>query len=278
VNLKDYIESGIIESYVMGLASESERTEFEQYCSQYPELVAERRKFEEDLEQFALKNAEPAPQKAFAAVKVKISEGNGTSRITTSSNPPKIITMEKEKSPVRNSGILRFVAAASVVLLAGMAWMYIQSSQQNKDLTSTNDRLKEKLNSTDSILNQIVREQSEQKQVVGDPNATVVNMVGTKVAPKSSANIYWDSTSSSVYLVVKNMPKLPNDQQYQLWALIDGKPNDLGVFDATDHKVILKMKNTKKAQAFAITIEKQGGAPSPTLEKMQSLGKTLQTQ
>jgi len=48
------------------------------------------------------------------------------------------------------------------------------------------------------------------------------------------------------------MPKLPNDQQYQLWALIDGKPSDLGVFDATDNKVILKMKNTKKAQAFAI--------------------------
>ncbi len=81
-----------------------------------------------------------------------------------------------------------------------------------------------------------------------------------------------------MYLVVKNMPKLSNDQQYQLWALIDGKPKDLGVFDATDDKVILKMKNTQKAQAFAITIEKKGGSPSPTLDSMQSLGKTLQNQ
>jgi anti-sigma-K factor RskA len=103
-------------------------------------------------------------------------------------------------------------------------------------------------------------------------------MVGTKVAPKSSANIYWDSTSTNVFLVVKNMPKLPSDKQYQLWALIDGKPKDLGVFDATDDKVILKMKNTQKAQAFAITIEKTGGSPSPTLDSMQSLGKTLQNQ
>jgi anti-sigma-K factor RskA len=261
VNLQDYIASGIIESYVMGLASESERAEFEQLCAQYPELVAERRKFEEKLEHYASDHAEMPPPE----VKVRIFEAI--------SNPPKIITMENSKSP-RNAGWLRFVAAASVVLFIGMFVLYYQTSQQNKDLTSTNSRLKDKLDTTQSILDQIVKEQS----VVKDPNTTVVNMVGTKVAPKSSANVYWDSTNTSVYLVVKNMPKLPSDQQYQLWALIDGKPKDLGVFDATDDKVILKMKNTQEAQAFAITIEQKGGSPSPTLQKMQSLGKTQQTQ
>ena len=182
--------------------------------------------------------------------------------------------MENSKSPVGSAGWLRFVAAASVVLLVGTVVLYYQTSQQNKDLANTNDRLKEKLDTTQNILNRIVEEQ----KVVSDPNVTVVNMVGTHVAPKSSANIYWDSTSSNVFLVVRNMPKLPSDQQYQLWALIDGKPKDLGVFDAADEKVILKMKNTQKAQAFAITIEKKGGSPSPTLQKMQSLGKTQLTQ
>ena len=284
MNLKDYIESGIIESYVMGLASESERAEFEQLCTQHPELVAARRKFEESIEAYAFEQALPTPPE----VKVKIFEaiGRTSSRsVEPSLNPPKIPqmdSMEKTKAPVRSLGMSRFVAAAAVILLIGMAWLYYQSSLQNKDLkninqdlSSTNSRLKEAQDSTKSILDQIV---AERKEVIGDPNSTVVNMVGTKVAPKSSANIYWDSTSTNVYLVVKNMPKLPNDQQYQLWALIDGKPNDLGVFDATDSKVILKMKNTKKAQAFAITIEKHGGSPSPTLEKMQSLGKTLLTQ
>jgi anti-sigma-K factor RskA len=261
VNLQDYIASGIIESYVMGLAGESERAEFEQLCAQYPELVAQRRKFEEKLEQYASDHAELPPPE----VKVKIFEAI--------SNPPKIITMENSKGP-RNAGWLRFVAAASIVLLIGMFVLYYQTSQQNKDLTSTNSRLKEKLDTTQSILDQIVKEES----FVRDPNTTVVNMVGTKVAPKSSANVYWDSTSTSVYLVVKNMPKLPSDQQYQLWALIDNEPKDLGVFDATDDKVILKMKNTRKAHAFAITIEQKGGSPSPTLQKMQSLGKTQQTQ
>ncbi|WP_373285473.1 anti-sigma factor domain-containing protein [Puia dinghuensis] len=181
----------------------------------------------------------------------------------------------KTSPPARSSGLLKFVAAAAVLLLIGMAYLYYQTRQENKDLTSSNDRLRESLDTTKNILNKIVE---EQKQVVGDPNTLVVNMVGTTVAPKSSANVYWDSASSSVYLVVKNMPKLPSDQQYQLWALIDNQKKDLGVFDATNDKVILKMKNTKKAQAFAITIEKRGGSESPTLEKLQSMGKTLQSQ
>lgn len=267
MNLKDYIASGIIESYVMGLASESERAEFEQMCAEYPALVAERRKFEESLEHYAAEHQVQPPSE----VKVKVL---------------KIITMENSKSSKneKSSGTvswMRFVAAASVILVIVMAAMYYHVSEQNKtiieqnkDLSGTNDRLKERLDTTQSMLDRIAQEQS----VVSDPNALVVNMVGTTVAPRSSANVYWDSANTSVYLVVKNMPKLPTDKQYQLWALIDGKPKDLGVFDATDEKVILKMKNTQKAQAFAITIENKGGSPSPDLKRLQAMGKTMVTQ
>jgi anti-sigma-K factor RskA len=269
VNLKDYIASGIIESYVMGLASESERAEFEQMCTQHPELVAERRKFEERLEHYASEHAVAPPSE----VKVKIFEAIGNMNA-------KIITMENSKSP-RNAGWLRFAAAAAVILLIGMVVLYYQAGQEikdlkasNQDLSGTVQRLKIKADTIQNILDRLANVDN----VVSDPNTTVVNMVGTKVAPKSSANIYWDSTNTSVYLVVKNMPKLPSDQQYQLWALIDSKPKDLGVFDATDNNVILKMKNTQKAQAFAITIEKKGGSPSPDLKKLQSMGKTMLTQ
>jgi anti-sigma-K factor RskA len=277
VNLKDYIASGIIESYVMGLASEPERAEFEQMCAEYPALVAERRKFEESLEHYAAEHPVQPPSE----VKVKVLEaiGNTDSR-STSFNSTKIITMENAKSR-GNAGWMRLIAAASVILVIVMAAMYYHVSEQNKtiieqnkDLSSTNDRLKERLDTTQNTLDRIVQQQS----VVSDPNALVVNMVGTTVAPRSSANIYWDSANTSVYLVVKNMPKLASDKQYQLWALIDGKPKDLGVFDATDEKVILKMKNTQKAQAFAITIENKGGSPSPDLKRLQSMGKTMVTQ
>ena len=273
MNVQEYIESGIIESYVMGLASEAERAEFERLCTEYPELLAARRKFEERLEGYASENAEAPPPE----VKVKVLEaiGNAFPRNEASSTPPKIVNMPNANQRTGAPVMLRVVAAASIILFIGMGFLYYQTKQENRDLAETNDRLKVSLDTTRNVLNTIL---AEQKDVMSNPNVTVVNMVGTQVAPKSSANIYWDSASSNVYLVVKNMPKLPSDQQYQLWALIDSKPKDLGVFDATDEKVILKMKNTQKAQAFAITIEQKGGSPSPTLQKMQSLGKTLQSQ
>jgi anti-sigma-K factor RskA len=275
LNIKEYIESGIIEAYVLGLASESEKAEFDQLCTQYPELVAARKGVEEGLERHASEQAMQPP----AGVKGKILEAIADTTthsvpVPVSTNPPKIVNMQNEKRG--SSGMLRFLAAASVILLVVMAWFMYQSHKENADLESRNNALNERLNKTQSTLDAIVQEQ----KVVKDPNNIVVNMVGTKAAPRSSANVYWDSTNSNVYLVVKNMPKLPSDKQYQLWAIIDGKssPASLGTFDATDDKVILKMQNTKKAQAFAITIEKQGGSPTPTLDSMQSLGKTLQSQ
>jgi anti-sigma-K factor RskA len=278
VNVQEYIESGIIESYVMGLASEPERAEFERLCTLHPELLAARKKFEERLEGYASENAVIPPPE----VKVKVLEAIGRPALRPeTSSTPKIVTMPHEKKQPEEKGtagtpfMLRLIAAASIILFLATGYLYYQTKQENKDLTETNDRLKTSLDTTKNVLDRIAREQAD---VVSNPNVTVVNMVGTTVAPKSSANIYWDSASSNVYLVVKNMPKLPNDKQYQLWALIDNKPKDLGVFDATDSKVILQMKNTQKAQAFAITIQQKGGSPSPDLQKLQSMGKTSQSQ
>ncbi|MHA4808020.1 anti-sigma factor [Flavitalea flava] len=275
MNEQDYISDGSNELYVFGMADESEKAIQEQLSNQDPKILADRLELEQKLEKFARENGENPP----AMVKDRIFEmidglGNQLSRQTLPSNPSKTITMQNENVPRRSSGLLQFLAAASVILLVIVGYFNYRSNKQNEELKNANVALSEKLNTTDSILKQIVAEQ----KIVKDPNVTVVNMVGTQVAPKSSANIYWDSTSSNVFLVVKNMPKLPSDQQYQLWALIDGKPKDLGVFDANMDKVILQMKNTQKAQAFAITIEQKGGSPSPTLQKMQSLGKTTQTQ
>lgn len=62
MNIKEYISSGIVESYVLDQADAAERAEFEARCAQYPELVAERKAFEEALERFALQHAVVPPQ------------------------------------------------------------------------------------------------------------------------------------------------------------------------------------------------------------------------
>lgn len=261
MNIKEYISSGIVQSYVLDQADAAERAEFEKLSAQYPELVAERKAFENALEKFALQNAVVPPR--------QVKDGFLEAIQNPSINQSKVITMEQH-SNVRKNGGLRFMAAASVVLLLACAWFAYQFYNQATELRTSNNDLQTRLDSAENTLNKIADEQ----KLIKDPNVTVVNMVGSTAAPQSSANVFWDTASASVFLMVKNMPKLPTDQQYQLWALIEGKPKSLGVFDSLQTNVVLKMDNTKKADAFAITIEKKGGNPSPTLEKMQSSGRT----
>ena len=47
----------MVESYVLGLASNEERREFEQLCAQYPELLLARMAFEQAIEKQAMANA-----------------------------------------------------------------------------------------------------------------------------------------------------------------------------------------------------------------------------
>ena len=261
MNINEYISSGIIESYVLGLASAEERAEFEKLCKEYPELVAARNAFELSLEKQAFENAPQSPASAREGFMNFINQESLASK-------SKIITMENSTSG-KSSGP-RWLAAASVILLLVAGYFAYQFYNQTKELKNANRDLEAKLKTSDSVLNRI----AEEKKVMSDPKVTVVNLVGLAKAPASSASIYWDSTSANVWLLVKNLPQLPSDKQYQLWAIIEGKPKNLGLFDPqAENKVMLKMNNTQKADAFAITIENRGNTGGPNLEELQTMGK-----
>jgi anti-sigma-K factor RskA len=64
----------------------------------------------------------------------------------------------------------------------------------------------------------------------------------------------------------------PAGKQYQLWAIVDGKPVDAGMIDLNQPIVFQQMKTINSAQAFAVTIENVGGSATPSLETMCLLG------
>jgi len=98
-------------------------------------------------------------------------------------------------------------------------------------------------------------------------------MKGTANAPQSIASVYWNKDTKEVYLSIQNMRALAQEKQYQLWAQIDGKMVDAGVFDGNISGLI-KMKQMFKetVTVFAVTIEPRGGKPEPTVETVQVAG------
>ena len=257
--------SGIVESYVLGLASEPERIEFEQLCAKYPELVEARTNFELLLEKQAMEFAEAPPvgtkDKIWSAIQ------------QASSSTSKVITMEPAVS--RQSSGTQWVAAASIILMLTAGYFAYSYYNKNKKLRESNDEMTARLNRMDSAFGKM----EEERAIIQNPGTTVVNMAALKQSNNPpSASIFWDTTSSSVYLLVKNMPQVASEKQYQLWSIIDSagkmQSTSLGLFDGGQEKVMLKMNNAQKADAFAITIEKRGNTGGPDLGQLQNMGKT----
>jgi anti-sigma-K factor RskA len=100
----------------------------------------------------------------------------------------------------------------------------------------------------------------------------MVRMTGTDYMPNAMVTVIWNQETKEVILDLNHMEEPPKDHQHQLWALVDGQPIDLGVFDLSDAGEMVKMKSIGKADSFAVTIEVTGGSTSPTLERLCVLG------
>jgi anti-sigma-K factor RskA len=262
VNVKEYILSGIVESYVLGLATETEQQEFEALCKQYPEVEQARSDFEQSIELQLMRDATAPP----SAIKERILQSLDTSVSNLSYQET-----EEHETPVRRMNAWKWVAAASVILLAGAAFWAFSTNNKYQDLQQANAALKNQIELSTARLAEL----DKTAQTLQSPYLKTATLQGTPNAPGSFANVYWDSTTKDVWLLVNNMPAPVSERQYQLWALLDGKPIDLGVIEPNiwQKKLLVKMKNVQGAQAFAITLEPQGGSSSPTMEKMYVMGK-----
>jgi anti-sigma-K factor RskA len=257
LNSKEYISSGIVESYVMGLASLEEKAEFEANCAAYPEVAAARDAFELSLEKAAMENA-IAPAKG---LKEKI-----WNEIKQDDNKGKVISINKPAYEVSNFSWMKYAVAACLLLLAGSAYW-------NYSLYTSNIELKKE---KENYVTRIADFEKEMKIITPNPSFKIASLKGLEPAPQALTTVYWDTTSNDVYLLVNNLPKPASDKQYQIWALLDGKPIDLGLIDneffVDQKRLLIKAKNVQNAQAFAITLEKKGGSGATPQGTMYVLG------
>lgn len=266
MDIKEYISSGILEAYILGSASEQERREVECLSSIYPEIRKELDALSISIEKYAEANAVEPPSylrdKIFAEVN---SEETKQEKISG-----KIIPIETAQGPSRQ--LAYWLAAASIVLLAVCTALFIMVSKTNSELAAA---VQEKQKSEEALARLSAESQKmhEQMAMLNNPDNKKVMMKGTDAHPGMLASVLWNSRNHEVYLSVNNLPQPPSDKQYQLWAIVNGKPVDMGVFDiSTDSISYHKMGATESAQAFAVTMEKKGGSPIPTLTAMYVMG------
>jgi anti-sigma-K factor RskA len=257
LNIKEYISSGILEAYALGELSSSERAEVENNLAQFPELKAELEQIEKTSEALWMKSAIAPPP----SVKEKV--------LNSIKPAGKIIEM-KPQFP------WKLAAAASIVIALVSTYLAFEyhalwknSQVALNDLIAQNKQIAQDYNRVNLQLDKIEND----LHVVDNPSFTKVIMKGTPNAPQAIASVYWNEQSEEVYVSIQNLRELSQQNQYQLWAIIDGKPVDAGVFDGNLAGLVKMKKIAKGAQLFAVTIEPRGGKSSPSLETMQVAGK-----
>ncbi len=262
MNIKEYKESGIIESYVLGQATEAEQREFESVCAKYPEIAQAKEAFELSLEEQLMKEGlEPPPalkQQILETIAVAAVEGNVIKKQMVHTTLVHSITVWKS------------IAAAFIILLAGTCYYtyslnnkYQKSQRENNELQ--NQLATSNINNPIIALNPIVKKTSTKWAAMIEPTN----------ASHCMAHVYWDTVSKNIYLLLGNVPAPVSHKQFQLWALQDSQPVDLGVFDATKEGQVLQMKKLYKAKAFIITLEPRGGSTTPTMKTIYATAKLL---
>jgi anti-sigma-K factor RskA len=281
-NLKAYIESGVLELYVLGDLSPEEALQVEEMASQNPEVRDEIAAIEQAMEQYAMQNAvEPS-----ADVETRLFEKLGLSEVEENVNvqpepiyteEPRIIRLDGSDAKVKT---LRYALVACIALLVvSTAALFITYNKLNAahDQIASLNLDKQKFAGVVSKLEFENQGLDNMAAMADSKEWATIRMAGQAFSPASKMKVYWNKKDKSVLInyVAMDLPKTDAQHEYQLWALVNGKPVSLGVFgktDSTNNEALVKMQAIQEAQAFAVTLEPMGGSINPTMDKLTVMG------
>lgn len=265
MDIKTYISSGIIEEYALGVLPQESASILECVMSNNNEVKNAVNEAQKTFEILADAQAVevPAHLKSEIFAKLDFSRSSGSEKTAvveeTFSAPVIPIGQRTESNGFSKYGLI----AASLLLLISLGYIFYSSQNQKAEVSQLAE------NNT-ALSTQVTNLQNQNAIILDSRN---IKLEGVEAHPGMLANVYWDS-SKRVHLKINNLPSAPQGKQYQLWAIVDGKPVDAGMFDDSQPDKIQNMKVINSAQAFAITLEKEGGSVSPTMEDMYVMGTT----
>ena len=253
----------------MGASSAEETQLVNEHLQQFPKLKDEVNEIELSLEYYALSNA-IAPD---ASVKEKLF--NQLFSIETKPSVKKeigaslapVVSFDRKNTV---SFFYKSIAAAVIILLVGsiiLNYSYFNKYHHAQNaLDVAQQQLQEKEVSNEAM--------SHDLNVVTNKYSMPVVLKGTPKTPDAVAKIFWMKNTGQVYIDPSNLPKAPEGKQYQLWGIVDGKPVSGGMIETSKGIYhIQKMKSFGSVDAFAITLEKTGGSPTPTMDQMVVIAK-----
>lgn len=266
VDIKSYIESGILEAYVLDALDVFERAEVEANISQYPEVAAEVAAIEDAMRAYVETFAEEPPAamqgKIWAAVTSDMQDVGSVSHKITPTIPLPLPTEQKRMQ-------YNWANAAMLLVLIGSLAVNVMFWSQNNSAKTELASVKEQMADMQQQQSELVAAldvYKKEKDMMADTAMQSVQMKSMVPGHPMVATVYWNKSKGEAYLSMQKLPAPEKGKQYQMWVIQDGKPVSMGVIpmDMTEGNVAKLPMEVKDGQAFAISLENVGGNPTPT--------------
>ena len=243
--LQSFLQSGLLDKYILGATSSAETLEVEHYIDTYPEIEAEYARLQNNLEILAKANSAEAPKGLLDTILSDLEE----------SEAPKVISI----APQKRTPWYSIAASVAAFIFGATAFMLYQQNQaldrENQvvvdelfDLRGDIDNNNQKL---DALTRQLLK--------LNNPDSQKYVFRGNERAKDLKTVAYINPVEKTSMIDVVALPQLPEDRCYQIWAEVQDKMISLGILDEAERK-LQTIPYVENALALSISIEPKGGS------------------
>ncbi len=242
--VRHFLESDLLEKYLLGHTTPEETNQVERYIAMYPEVRETYRELEDNLEAFARLYSRKSPEGLRDRILSSIRNQRAGSR-----------------------RFIRFAVAASIATLL-MAASSLFFWNENQSLQEENAMVSNQIRVLEAEMKEQLEDVRNQFIVLNNPQTRKYMVNGNKKARELKAIAYVNPIKKLSYINVRNLPQLPEDQCYQMWAEVNGSMVNLGILrEIEDQDKLLALPYGEKAIGY-ITIEPRGGNTAPSVQNI----------
>jgi anti-sigma-K factor RskA len=249
-----FLQTGLLEQYILGLTDEQESETVEQYAEAYPEIQKEINSMRSALDQYAQQYAVMPPEELKSRV-MKSIEGEAR--------------QDRQPQAGESSSLTRISSGLAILLFGvlGVLAAYFYQGRNKAQAAYQNLNAEFELFKQDCA-NEKARLGETQKvyAFINDPNTTTVTMKGVGATPDAQTVAYYNAATQKAYVNTAKLPAPPAGKTYQIWADVEGEMINMGVLKQESHLQAIRFVD--HAESLNITIEPAGGSEEPTVANL----------
>ena len=238
-----FLNSGLLDKYVIGTTTDLESKQVEDHINKYPEIEEEYNLLQEQLELAARSNAVKPPANVLASILNELDE------------KPVIALHEPQK---KSWSWLSIAASIVALVFAGSSYMLYNQNQvlvdENNTIADEVFDLRKDINENNNKLDNVLRAFNR----LNNPETEKYVLRGNERAKDLKTVAYINSTDKSSLIDVVSLPKISDEQTYQMWANLQDRKINLGTLD-TSNGTLKSVPYIEDALSLSITIEQKNG-------------------